>query len=39
MRNDDLEITVHRDTVTLRGERQDQPDEARAYPPPRAGSG
>ncbi len=31
VRNDDLEITVHRDTVTLRGERQDQPGEARAY--------
>jgi hypothetical protein len=23
-KNDDLEITVHRDTVTLRGERQDE---------------
>ena len=28
---DDLEITVHRDTVTLRGERRDQPQDARAY--------
>ena len=27
----DLEITVHRDTVTLRGERQDQPQDAGAY--------
>ena len=26
-----LEITVHRDTVTLRGERQDEPEDARAY--------
>src|ERR687894_1761708 len=31
VKEDDLEITVHRDTVTLRGERLDQPDEARAY--------
>ena len=31
VQNDDLEITVHRDTVTLRGERQDPPDEAGAY--------
>ena len=29
--SDDLEITVHRDTITLRGERQDEPAEARAY--------
>jgi HSP20 family protein len=28
---DKLEITVHRDTVTLRGERQDQPEDAKAY--------
>ena len=31
VRNDDLDITVHRDTVTLRGERLDEPDETRAY--------
>src|SRR5919206_4224157 len=31
VKQDDLEITVHRDTVTLRGERQDQPEDARAY--------
>ena len=31
MKNDDLEITVHRDTVTLRGERQDELGEATAY--------
>ena len=28
---DDLDITVHRDTVTLRGERQDQISEAGGY--------
>ena len=28
---DNLDITVHRDTVTLRGERQDEPGEAKAY--------
>ena len=27
VRNDDLDITVHRDTVTLRGERLDEPDD------------
>ena len=31
VKQDDLDITVHRDTVTLRGERQDQPQGARAY--------
>ena len=31
VQQDNLEITVHRDTVTLRGERQDQPEDARAY--------
>ena len=31
VKQDALEITVHRDTVTLRGERQDQPEDARAY--------
>jgi HSP20 family protein len=31
VREDDLDITVHRDTVTLRGERQDQPQDTRAY--------
>ena len=31
IRQDDLEITVHRDTVTLRGERQDQADDSGAY--------
>src|ERR671927_1071132 len=31
VKQDDLEITVHRDTVTLRGERQDQPQGAGAY--------
>ncbi len=31
VKQDDLEITIHRDTVTLRGERQDQPQDARAY--------
>ena len=28
---DDLDITVHRDTVTLRGQRQDQPEGAQGY--------
>ena len=28
VQQDDLEITVHRDTVTLRGERQDKSDDA-----------
>jgi HSP20 family protein len=28
---DDLDITVHRDTVTLRGKRQDQPTEVQGY--------
>jgi HSP20 family protein len=28
---DNLEITVHRDTVTLGGERQDRPEDAKAY--------
>jgi HSP20 family protein len=27
----DLDITVHRDTVTLRGQRQDQPEAAQGY--------
>jgi HSP20 family protein len=31
IQQDDLEITVHRDTVTLRGERQDQADDPGAY--------
>ena len=31
VKQDQLEITVHRDTVTLRGERQDEPEHARAY--------
>ena len=31
VRQDDLEITVHRDTITLRGERRDQAQDARAY--------
>src|SRR5919199_6485746 len=31
VKQDDLEITVHRDTVTLRGERQDDVEDARAY--------
>src|SRR3954469_20694731 len=30
-KEDDLDITVHRDTVTLRGERQDQISEAGGY--------
>jgi HSP20 family protein len=28
---DDLDITVHRDTVTLRGKRQDRPTEVQGY--------
>src|SRR3954447_15139621 len=28
---DDLDISVHRDTVTLRGQRQDQPEGAQGY--------
>jgi len=28
---DDLDITVHRDTITLRGQRQDQPEGAQGY--------
>jgi HSP20 family protein len=31
VKQDQLEITVHRDTVTLRGERQDESEDARAY--------
>ena len=31
VKEDDLDITVHRDTVTLRGQRQDHPKEAQAY--------
>ncbi len=31
VKRDDLEITVHRDTVTLRGERRDQPQDGGAY--------
>ena len=31
VREDDLDITVHRDTVTLRGQRQDQPEGAQGY--------
>ena len=31
VREDDLEITVHRDTVTLRGERQDPTNGAKGY--------
>jgi len=31
VKEDDLEITVHRDTVTLRGERLDQPEIAKGY--------
>jgi HSP20 family protein len=31
VKQDSLEITVHRDTVTLRGERQDEPEGARAF--------
>ncbi len=31
VKEDDLDITVHRDTVTLRGERRDPISEARGY--------
>src|SRR3954471_2664443 len=31
VKEDDLDITVHRDTVTLRGQRQDQPEGAQGY--------
>ena len=31
IKEDDLDITVHRDTVTLRGQRQDQPEGAQGY--------
>ena len=31
VRQHDLEITVHRDTVALRGERRDQPEDAKGY--------
>lgn len=31
VKEDDLDITVHRDTVTLRGERLDQPEIAKGY--------
>src|SRR5829696_4007294 len=31
VKENDLEITIHRDTVTLRGERQDEVEEAKAY--------
>jgi HSP20 family protein len=31
VKEDDLDITVHRDTVTLRGQRQDQPEAAQGY--------
>ena len=31
VKQEDLEITVHRDTVTLRGERRDQPEDARGF--------
>src|SRR3954467_2332704 len=31
VKEDDLDITVHRDTVTLRGQRQDQPEGAKGY--------
>jgi HSP20 family protein len=36
---DDLEISVHRDTVTLKGERKGQVDGARAYHRRERGSG
>ena len=39
VQQDDLEITVHRDTVTLRGERQDKLDDAGAYHRRERGSG
>ena len=31
VQEDDLDITVHRDTVTLRGQRQDQPEGAQGH--------
>ena len=31
VKEDDLDITVHRDTVTLRGQRPDQPEAAQGY--------
>src|SRR3954452_13195469 len=31
VKEDDLDITVHRDTVTLRGQRPDQPEGAQGY--------
>ena len=31
VKEDELDITVHRDTVTLRGQRQDQPEGAQGY--------
>ena len=31
VKEDDLDITVHRDTVTLRGQRQDQPEGAQGH--------
>ena len=31
VKENDLDITIHRDTVTLRGERQDEVEEAKAY--------
>ena len=31
VKEDDLDITVHRDTVTLRGQRQDQTESAQGY--------
>src|SRR4051794_18615072 len=39
VQEDDLDITVHRDTVTLRGERQDKSDDAGAYHRRERGSG
>jgi len=31
VKEDGLDVTVHRDTVTLRGQRQDQPEGAQGY--------
>ena len=31
VRSEDLDVTVHRDTVTLRGERRDEAQDARGY--------
>src|SRR5215213_4522578 len=31
VKEDDLDITVHRDTVTLQGQRQQQPEAAQGY--------